>query len=208
MHVIKRLKIFARRENIIKNRSKWGWNTDDYDIPDESKKVSSKTVDSSIKKEYSYYNLAWINEYTGNFIKNFKLIEPFSERFINQMNRLDEISLQRLNICIDHLRNGKFVYTDDDVTQDDDTIYKDKTDSLRYKWDTMTHYLVDFQDQNMDELPYSKQLNEKDRLTYAVQRPVVENGKLVCYIRLSSCEGHLYNTTGYSRDKYKRNKRE
>lgn len=190
-----RIKRFARvsTENMNYDKHIWGLDEDDpmYAQPEGS---MSYPDNKSRDKGYSGYNIVWENN--GIMIDKF-ILDPLTPRVKNQMKRIDSISLDRMNICLDHLRNGRFVYTDDDKTQDDNSIYYGDN-PIYYKWDTQTHYLADMQDESEDELPYSKHLNKNNRLTYAVKRPVRERGEWVCHIRISSCEGHLFNQRRYS----------
>lgn len=190
-----KIKRFARLETIRKNLHNWGDNGEE--IPREADDYPVEVM-TDLRKMYNKYNVAWYDPDDHDiFINSFKLIEPFSSRFIRQMNSLDKISRGRLEICIDHLRKGEFVYTDDDKIQDNDSIYYG-SDPIYYKWDTQTHFLHDKLDMSkMDELPYSKHLNDTDRLTYGVGIPELINGKYVCKIRLSNCKGHKFDNSRY-----------
>ena len=200
MYSIIRFKNFSRSENIKRYLGK-DWRYIKYskcDIPEDS--IGYPYYPN---KKYGEYNAAWVNpDNPRKIVDSFELIEPFSKRVIDQMKRLDPIVLDRLNICLDHFRNGEYVYTDDDKTQDNNKIYYG-SDPIYNEWDTMTHYLIEFQNDNLEELPYSKYLSSKDRLTYAVQIPEYRNGRWMCKIRISSCEGHLYNLHKYSEDKFR-----
>ena len=192
------IKRFARTKNIDKNYKLGTWGTvDGKDIPEESNFYPLNRMKDP-KKFYDKYNLAWYDPDDPDiFINSFKLIEPFSSRFIKQMNELDDVSKKRLEICINHLRKGEFVYTDNDKIQDNNSIYYG-SDPIYYKWDTQTHFLHDRLDMNkMDELPYSKHLNDTDRLTYGVGIPELINGKYTCKIRLSNCRGHKFDNSRY-----------
>ena len=175
------------------------WGVEDMsDLPEGSIPLPLKSRSGS--GDYSKYNIAWEHpNFKGqNVIVSSFILDDFNKnfRFTKDIERLSEINLSRLNLILNDLIKGKYVYNDNDLLIS--RKFNDRTDPIMYKWDTQTHYLHDFQHRDLSVLPYSKTLDKNTRLTYMVHKPVKDESKWVCHIELSRCYKHTYQEASYS----------
>lgn len=151
--------------------------------------------------DYSKYNPVWEDpDNPGFMINNFKLNEFFNNDFLSDKIWIDKdpILSKRLDIILNDLRTGNFVFDDNDsriIKR-----YYDKSDPIHYNWDTCTHYLQDFVHRHKNKsLVYTKDLDNKNRISYRVDAPKKINGVWVCNIEVSNCVGHKYMNYDYGR---------
>lgn len=168
-------------------------------MPDGSIEHHRRSMGSEFS-DYRKYNIIWANPDTGKGLGIEYKLDDYTSNILFMKDKAvidqDPILKARLDIIINHMRKGEFVTTDDDVTIG--RKYNFSGDKVYYKWDTCTHFLQDYLARNRNRvLPYSKDLDNKNRLTYDIFRPVKENGKWVCHIRLNRCLGHSYDEDEY-----------
>lgn len=169
------------------------------DLPEGAIQLPIKSKGNS--GDYSQYNIAWEHPNfvgQGVIVSSFVLDESFNSMIQNDIDKLSEVNKKRLEIILSHFRKGMYVYDDND--KEISKYSQNTSDKVRYKWDTQTHYLQDFQHRDTNVLPYSKTIDNKNRLTYMIHKPVKEGAKWVCHIELSRCHGHTYQQTEYSEE--------
>lgn len=153
--------------------------------------------------DYGEYNVVWEDpDNPGDMINNFVLDSyDLNNNFLSDKMLIDSnypILSKRLEIILNDLSNGEFVFDDNDEMisrkyRSSDPVYKG--------WDTCTHYLQNYlQRNNNKSLTYSKDLDKDNRLTYDVLKPVRENGAMTCHVKVSRCFSHRYNTDNYGRN--------
>lgn len=205
MKVFRVKRILYSLKNYDKKRGNKNWGIEDENrIPKGS--IMHPKINNPKILDYSKYNAVWEDpDNPGTMIHNFKLNELFDNNFLSDKIWIDKdpILSKRLEIFLDDLRNGRFVFDDNDT----EIIkkYNDKSDPLYYEWDTCTHYLQDFVHRHKNKsLVYAKDIDLKNRLSYRVDIPELINGVWTCNIVVSNCKDHKYMNQVYGRESYRR----
>lgn len=178
----------VKRFAMAKNRRGWNGKNDMNKLP--------KGSVPHFKPRYSRYNAVWVDPGRPNsYIRDSK-ITKYSDKYKEDVEELTQSQLDRLNIYLDHLNSGKFIFDDDDNATYEN--YK-KDDIIYYKWDTCTHWLQ--KESTEDYLVYSKDISGSKRLTYRIYRPKKIGNKWVCDIEISRCGSHTYGDKSYGKPK-------
>jgi hypothetical protein len=147
-----------------------------------------------LRKSYSNYNAVWKNPDKNEYIKSSK-ISKYSSKYKEDIKDLTKSQTDRLNICLNQLNSGKFIFDDDDKSISENI--NNKNSLTYFNWDTCTHWL---QNESTDDyLVYSKDISGGRRLTYKVYKPVKINGIWTCNIEISRCGEHKYENKSYGK---------
>lgn len=149
-----------------------------------------------LRLSYSKYNAVWLNPLNNkDYMKKAHII-GFNKEYESSLNELTGSQSKRLDICLDQIESGKFLFDDDDRLIKS----KNKKDDLVYfNWDTKTHWLKD--KSTNDYLVYSKELSSGKRLVYEVYKPVKINEVWSCPVRICGCSYHKYGDKSYGKPK-------
>lgn len=190
MYKVKRFSKIDEKSYTLHYRSNWSKSNDMNDLPE------GAIPHAHFK--YKSYNAVWENpDNPGRMINKYELDDNFNSQFKSDMLELTASQTERLNICLSHLKEGKFIYTDDDESIRKK--YNDESDLVYYGWDTCTHWLQKFSTD--DYLMYSKGISGGIRLTYKVYKPVQVGPQYVSKITLDRCEEHKSGNKSYGKSK-------
>lgn len=147
---------------------------------------------------YSRYNVVWIDPSNPlSYVKEFIMNNP-SIKFSTDLSDLKSTrksSYDRAIECINDLRAGNFVYTDNDSRISKNI--NNSNDIKSFNWDTRTHWIR--KESSNDYLLYSKDITDGIRLTYKIYKPKEINGKWICSIELDRCSYHKTGNKSYGK---------